>query len=191
MKIASQEKLTVWVAWTLALVLNALFSGLAIKIFLGNWHHSPQHKPGDFGVLIFVPLGLALLVWAIRETIVWTKFGKTFFVSEATIFPWGGPLEGNISFFRPAPASMGRQFRLRLSCIAQGDRTTYTLWQDSHPVDLAADGTLPVLFSLPLKIESPRVFILTPSISWRLKVKEVGGGFQSFAAEYILPVRPP
>ena len=90
---------------------------------------------------------------------------------------------------------MGRHFRLRLLCQVEQNssagtknRNTQTVWRDAHPVDIATDGTIPVLFSLPSEIK-PRMFIATfGRTTWKLKVNELGGGIRSFAGEYTIPV---
>jgi hypothetical protein len=85
---------------------------------------------------------------------------------------------------------MGRHFHLSLFYqvydVPGKPQQFETPWRDSHSVDIAPDGTIPVLFSLPTEIK--RKFIVRADrTEWKLKVKEVGGGFRSFAAEYVLP----
>jgi hypothetical protein len=186
MKIASSERETLRWAWRLAILFNVIYGVILILLL---WVHDfPNPKPIHIALLVFLAMGLALLVWAIRETVLWKAYGETLFLSEVDIFPWGGRLHGKISFPR-APASMGRHFRLSLFCegvLGVQGQQHYTAWHDSHSVDLAPDGIIPVLFSLPAEIN------LNPCYNgmiWKLNVKEIGGGFRSFAAQYLdLPV---
>jgi len=55
-------------------------------------------------------------------------------------------------------------------------------------VNISADGTIPVAFSLPETI-NPNAFVVDmgSQMVWDLRVNEIGGGLQSFAAEYVLP----
>jgi hypothetical protein len=191
MKIASSERETLRWAWRLAILFNVIYG---VILYLLLWVHDfPNPKPIHIALLVFLAMGVALLVWAIHETVLWKAYGETSFLSEVDIFPWGGRLHGRISFSR-APTSMGRRFRLSLFCIVEstpgGNQGSQTVWRDSHSLDIAPDGTIPILFSLPAETNR------NPSISyyrtiWKLKVKGVGGGVRSFSAEYILPVEEP
>ena len=188
MKIASSERETLRWAWRLAILFNVIYGFI---LFLILWLGITHLNPHDLVILIlvFLAMGGGLLIWAIRETVLWKAYGETFFLSEAHIFSWGGRLHGKISFPRTPPAPMVRRFRVSVFCEgilgAQGQQH-YTAWRDSHSVDLTPDGTIPVLFSLPAEINLNPCYM---SMIWKLKIKEIGGGFRSFSAQYIdLPV---
>ena len=191
MKIASLERRVFWWAWFGAILWNGilgfgLFSDLRNHILASRFTY---HQPQDLFGLMFPIIGVALLLWAIRQTVLWNVYGETFFSSDAEIFPLGGRLHGKIQFARPASTLTGRQFRLKLVCLIYNDsRNSYTAWSDFHSVDIAPDGTIPVLFSLPAEVK-PKAFImaLSSKMTWDLKVQEVGGGLRSFAGEYLIP----
>jgi len=172
----------------LAILFIAIYGTiLFLLLWIGDFANP---KPIHIALLIFLAMGLALLVWAFHETVLWKAFGETFFHSDAEIFPWGGRLHGSISLSR-TPASMGPHFRLSLCGTAEstpgGNQGSQTVWQDSHSVDIAPDGIIPVLFTLPAEVNRNPAIAYYRTI-WKLRVKEVGGGFRSFAAEYILPI---
>jgi hypothetical protein len=167
MKIPSSERKTMWGAWFLAFAWNGMLGFMLFALICD--HSLVYHKPKDLLALFFPAIGVALLLWAIRETVLWNVYGETLFISDAATCPWGSRLHGKISFSRPAPASMGRQFRLSLICqieqsssAGRKNRSTSTAWKDSHSVDIAHDGSIPVLFSLPVEVE-PRTFIIRPT----------------------------
>jgi hypothetical protein len=189
MKIASQERETLRWAWLLAILFNVIYGFI---IFLLLWLGITHLNPSNLAILLFVflAMGGGLLVWALRETLLWKAYGETFFLSDVDIFPWGGRLLGRISFSH-TPASMNRHLRLSLFCVVEstpgGNQGSQTVWSDSQSVDIAPDGTIPILFSLPAEVNRNPAILYYCTI-WKLKVKEVGGGFRSFAADYILPV---
>jgi hypothetical protein len=181
MKIVSTERKTLWWAWGAAIFVNAVFNLPCVWSFLSAWH-TGRLQPNQFGAVFFVAFSLAVLAWAIRETVLWENFGETYFLSDMDRILPGSQLQGRVAFSRARPASMGRQFRLRLSCVVNprgGGKeggSEVTIWSDSHLVDLAPDGTIPILFSLPTEVKRPFLNFDSGTI-WRLKIKELGRGF--------------
>jgi hypothetical protein len=193
MKVISSERKAFWGAWFGAVVWNGII-GFGL---LSDWRkHSLASKftynqPQDLIGIIFPIIGIALLLWAIRQTILWSAYGETSFVSDAEIFPLGGRLYGKIQFSHPVSALTVRRFRLELLYqvrIDNSNRNTPTAWSDVHSINLAPDGSIPVNFSLPAEVK-PTAFIVQAAtrLVWSLRVREIGGGLRSFAAEYILP----
>lgn len=186
MKITSLERKVLVGAWFAACLWNAF---IGFIIFM-EWRGHPPSSFGltysrDWPLLIFAAGGIALLAWAIRETVLWKIYGPTFFVSDMEIIRWASKIDGRILFPRPLPASIGRQFRLTLLCQYQDDKNLATVWQDAHLIDISGE-VIPVSFSLPTETK-PSPLVLPSRMILRLKAKEVEGGFQSFAAEYVLP----
>lgn len=64
---------------------------------------------------IFPVIGLCLFVWAVRETLAWFEFGKTWFELAGTPGVIGREVRGNIHARFPAIPDHG--IRLKLSCI--------------------------------------------------------------------------
>jgi hypothetical protein len=192
MKITSQEKNRLVVAWFWVCLWDGLFGFGGIMAWRANASLGAKAQPldaHDLFLLFFPAVGLAFLVWAIRQTVLWSTYGLTYFVSDVEIVPWAGKLDGRILFSRPLPASMGRSFKLSLICLYdQGSgksRETAIVWQDSHVADISADA-IPVSFSLPSETK-PNPLLMSSPMLLRLQVKEAEGGFRSFAAEYHLP----
>jgi hypothetical protein len=181
MKIPSLERRVFWFSWIAAVFWNG------ILVFGTIRSGFPYHGLKDLPALIFPAIGIALLLWAIRQAVLWSIYGQTYFVSDADSFPLGGTLDGKIQFSRSTPFASVRRFRLKLNYQIGTGKNSTVAWSDSRAVDMAPDGTIPILFRLPAEAK-PKAFVLSGvPIKWDLQVKEIKGGIKSFAAEYILP----
>jgi hypothetical protein len=195
MKITSQERSRLIGAWILASFWNGclVFAGVMIwRLSSTPGAAKPMHVQ-DLFLLLFPASGLALLLWAIRQTVLSSTYGPTYFVSEVETIPWAARLDGRILFSRPLHGSIGRKFKLTLACVydegAGKSRNVVVVWQDSHVIDLLGDA-IPVAFSLPTETK-PRPLLMASRMKLSLRVKEVGGGFRSFVADYFLPFEGP
>jgi hypothetical protein len=144
-------------AWVFAVLWNAVSAPIALLI--------PQQtlpeKPQTLLALIFPIIGVCLLIWAVRETVAWFEFGKTFFQMTTVPIVIGRDLRGAIQARFPKPPEHG--IRLKLSCVNRvvsgsgKDQTTREniLWRDEHtvsPAELYASPTgttVPVTFHVP------------------------------------------
>ena len=134
--------------------------------------------------LLFPLIGAGLLVWAIRVTLRWRRFGRTVFEMARVPGVVGGPLQGVIRIpSRFPPPEEG--FEITLGCVHRRvrgsgkNRSTRedVLWQDQRVLDRplrsgAQAGTiLPVIFAIPYDAEETRREPSDDQIVWRLRVR--------------------
>jgi hypothetical protein len=119
-------------------------------------------QPASLIALGFPMIGAALLVWAIRETLRWFEFGKTYFAMSTVPFAVGREVRGAIQTRFPRPPVHGIQ--LKLTCVNRtvtgsgNSQTTQEkiLWRDQKTIDpqelvLGPEGTtIPVNFHVPV-----------------------------------------
>jgi hypothetical protein len=191
MKIGALTRKNLWTAWLYAVLWNGSFGLLGCLIL----RHSNFKEASTLPALMFLLIGFGFLAFAFRESVRWHVYGQTFFISDADGFLLGGSLKGKIERSSNLRASLGRRFCLSLISLVDSkiERRTYTLRRDKTYIEVAFDGTIPVLFSLPAEISRNRLSCVSSEypIIWKLRVKGVDGGFFSFAAEYIVPVVSP
>jgi hypothetical protein len=173
--------------WCFALFWNAISSA----VFFGILNQANRGKV-IYIVLIFPLVGAGLLVWAIRQTLRWRRFGESIFNMTTLPGVIGGPFAGVICSARPLHRA--RQIRLRLACFkrdSSGDSTSEELqWEDeklfSGEVLQSGDG-IPVLFNIPF--DCPPTATLSPSLAivWRLEARALMPG-TAYAAQFEVPV---
>ena len=145
--------------WIFAIFWNAVSMPVA---FLVVTTAAKQKGPGAFVALLFPVAGVFLLVRAIRQTIAYFEFGKTYF--EMTTLPGviGRELKGQIQARFPHSPDHG--VHLRLSCVHRvttnsGNSSSTTesiLWRDEADLSSGqlcpgpAGATIPVSFRIPL-----------------------------------------
>jgi len=129
-----------------------------------------KNNPAVYIVLVFPAVGVYLLVRAIRQTIAFSEFGKTYFEMASVPGVVGGELKGSIQ--ARFPHSLDHGVHLRLSNVhrvttTSGDTSTTTetiLWRDE--ADLAPEQlfagpigtTIPVAFRIPSSVrETERI----------------------------------
>ena len=74
-----------------------------------------QQQPLSLIMLGFPMIGVALLVWALRETLRWFEFGKTYFEMESVPCVIGRELRGTIQTH--FPQTPGHGIQLKLTCV--------------------------------------------------------------------------
>jgi hypothetical protein len=107
----SKTKSTMISAWVFAVFWNLVSAPLLYFVPLSTF----QKKPAALVAFIFPVAGIGLLIWAVRETLAWFAFGKTYFEVMAIPAVIGRELRGNIYARFPRPPDHG--IRLKLSCI--------------------------------------------------------------------------
>jgi hypothetical protein len=122
-----------------------------------------------------------LLVRAIRETLAWFQFGKTYFQMTAVPLVIGREMRGAIQARFPKPPEHG--IRVKLSCVNRivtgsgKDQTTREniVWRDEHTVsarELYASPTgttIPVSFHIPLDARQTDCSNPRNSVLWLLE----------------------
>ena len=146
-------------AWISAILWNLV--SLPI-LFLVGPAAVKQKGPGVFIALVFAVAGLFLLVRAIRQTIAFFEFGKTYFEMSTVPGVIGRDLKGSIEARFPHSPDHG--VHLRLSCVRRitmgsGNSRSTTeniLWRDECDLNSAqlypgpSGTTIPVAFHIPL-----------------------------------------
>ena len=132
-EIRSNSRGAMWGAWIFAGFWNAVSAPL--PFLLVDEVMNKQNYVALVG-LLFPLVGMGLLVWAIRQTLEWRRFGRTPVVLDPFPGSIGGHVGGTIDL--PVPYSSTTHFRLTLTNISSyvtgsgknRSRTEKALWQD-------------------------------------------------------------
>jgi hypothetical protein len=133
------------------------------------------------GVLVFPAVGIGFLIWAIRETLRWMEFGKTYFELSAVPCIPGRELRGTIQTRFPHVPDHG--IRLKLSCVnhivsgsgngrSNQDKIVARLEKSVSPFEIYAGplgATIPVSFHLPVDVPETEGSNSSNSIRWLLE----------------------
>lgn len=187
-RVVAVNRQTMILAWVFALFWNAISSFV--------WIVLPEElAKGNKLVLIallFPLVGVGLLVWAVRSTLRWRRFGQSTFELAANPAPLGGQLCGLIA--SQHPFADARSIRLRLACIRRersGDSTQERLlWEDVKTLEADAvrsTGGIPVFFNLPAEGEPASSTNQLPQVIWRLDASAALPGID-YAARFEVPV---
>ena len=167
--IRSGDRGTVIALWLVAVVWNAVAGPL---LFVVPEEVADGNHLALIG-LIFPLVGLGLVVWAVRTSLRWRKFGT--------------------SVLQRAPASV----RLRLTCVARtrdsdGDTHDSLLWHDEASVPGPALRREPAGLAVPFAFAipgdaSPTDRESSPEIRWRLEARAAVAGVD-YASGFDVPV---
>lgn len=133
------------------------------------------------GVLVFPAVGIGFLIWAIRETLRWMEFGKTYFELSAVPCIPGRELRGTIQTRFPHVPDHG--IRLKLSCVnhivsgsgngrSSQEKIVARLEKSVSPFEIYAGplgATIPVSFHLPVDVPETEGSNSSNSIRWLLE----------------------
>jgi hypothetical protein len=189
-RIVSSGKPTAIGAWIFAGVWNAL--SLPVLIILVNEWMRWRNQMLLVGML-FPAIGVGLLVWAIRATARWLRFGDSVFEMSAVPGVVGGALQGTIRLSQPVRTTDG--FRLRLSCVnrvttgAGKNRSTveHILWTEDQRVEAGLGDRVAVAFYIPPDCRETASDNANNMVIWRLKVTAKDAGVD-YAAKFEVPV---
>lgn len=187
-RIEAGTRAAVLFPWIFALFWNGVSSGV--------WFVLPRELArGNRLVLIallFPLIGVGLLIWAVRATIRFRRFGKSFFELASTPVPIGGQIAGLISTQHPLEDA--ESVKLRLACVRReqsGDSTTeHLLWEDEKTLEADAirtTGGIPVFFNIPADAQPASPTLSLPRVIWRLQASAKVPGVD-YAAQFELPV---
>jgi hypothetical protein len=148
-------------------------------------------KPAALIALVFPLIGLGLLVWAIRETLRWRRYGESLFQLGTLPGALGGKLAGTVH--AKIHWCSATSVRTRLACVERVRRGKNTserlLWEDEHrlqPASLTGDS-IPVSFDIPQDGEPTSDVGFSARVRWRLEVSaEVRG--TDYHAQFEVPV---
>jgi hypothetical protein len=155
----SKTRTSMVAAWLFAIFWNAVSMPIAFLVLPAA---AKQKGMAAYLILIFPAIGIFLLVRAIRQTIAYFEFGKTFFEMSSVPGVVGRELKGVIQARFPHSPDHG--VHLRLSCVhrvttysGKSQSTTETiLWRDEADLSSAQlypcpiGTTIPVSFPIPL-----------------------------------------
>ncbi|MCB1021913.1 MAG: hypothetical protein KDC27_18415, partial [Acidobacteria bacterium] len=188
-RVDSDAKGVMWFAWIFALFWNGIS---AIPLIVG-WEELSD-EPWTLALVALFPLiGVFLLVWAVRATLRYRKFGVSRFELSTLPGVIGGRLAGRIETRLPEPPAAGVRLSLDSIRMVRSGKSTREklLWKDEQviPAGRLSRGwqgvSIPVEFRIPADAEesssgSRRCF-------WRLSATaEVAG--VDFQANFEAPV---
>lgn len=195
-RISSRTGASAAMLWVFGLVWCAISAPLAWKL---PEEVTRQGNPLIWLFLAFPLVGIGLLVWALRSTLRWRRFGSS--VLELKTLPGviGGRLEATLQLSAHLDAPEGME--LALECIHK--RTTgsgknrstheHILWQREHTVPRDAFGlgmtgtAVPVEFTVPYGCRATCGSDTDDEILWRVAAKaEVAG--VDYYARFEVPV---
>jgi len=131
--IRSGSRAAMWGAWAFAAFWNLVSAPLPFLLY-----DEVVNNGNTLALvgLLFTVIGIGLLVWAIRRTLEWRRFGLT----PLTLDPYPGAVGGHVggSIDTSLPLDSRQRFRVTLSCVhsyetGSGDdrtRRESVLWQD-------------------------------------------------------------
>ena len=194
--VMSGAKNTMVFAWFFSILWNLI--SLPLLFILLPEILEKGNYPALLG-LLFPLVGIGLLIWAIRETVEWRKFGKSVFRMNSVPGVIGGELSGTVNVaasFDPAQV-----FDASLTCINRrttgAGKTTSTtetvLWQEKiDPVrpfaqPEAMGSAVPVRFQIPYDCEQTNDTNPNNRILWRLEIHAAVAGID-YDAKFEVPV---
>lgn len=191
-EIQSDSRIAVYGAWGFALLWNAVSA--PIPFMLRDEIVKKENYPALIG-LLFPIVGIGLVVWAIRRTLEWKRFGNT----PVTLDPFPGSIGGNVggTIELNAPYLGTAPFIVTLSCIrsrrgSKNDRRESALWQDTAVAYTEAGlyGTRLIFrFDVPEGQPPSDIDKSGDYIYWRLNVKAEMPG-TDLDRDYEIPVFP-
>lgn len=185
-------------SWVMAL----LWNGFMLTLMVLFWD-DPEKKAALKVLSFFCLVGLGLLVWALRRTWAWLRFGGSVLELASTPGVIGGTLEGQIQ--TGVQALPTKPMRLVLSCIREtrvergtrGNRESdiirNTLWETDRSVSVGrlTQGlrglAIPVCIAIPHGLPSSDDSDTDNRIRWQLVVSCDLPGID-FRAEFLVPV---
>jgi len=188
-RITDGSRTQMWFAWGFSALWNLVcippaVVGVQSALRLGN--HAALLA------LLFPLVGAGLLVWAVRATLRYQRFGVSRFELTTLPAPVGHALEGMVR--TPAGLRPTEGFKVALSCIrrvttgsGRGRSTTeYVLWQDERQEPGTGTG-VPVAFAIPPDAAPCDATRSSDRTFWRLTVSAAVPGVD-YAATFEVPV---
>lgn len=175
----SQTKSEMIRAWIFAILWNLISTPILFVVP----QQQLEKQPASLVALAFPLIGIALLVWAARETLRWFEFGKTSFEMASVPCVIGRDVRGAIQTHFGRPPS--HPVHLKLTCVNRivtgtgKEQTTQEkiVWceeKDVSPEELSPgpEGTsIPVRFHLPVDARQTDTTNSRNSIHWQLEAE--------------------
>jgi hypothetical protein len=195
-RIVDSGRATMFTAWVFAAFWNLISFPTG---FLGVRAAIQEGKPAAFLALLFPLVGIGLLVWAVRLTLRYRKYG----VSRLELSTIPGVIGRTVTGMVRAPARMRPDggFQVTLSCVRRvttgsEDKSTSEsiLWQDERRVmgeptrtAAAMETHIPVAFRLPADAQPCDDTDSNNRVLWRLQLSAVVPGVD-YEAQFEVPV---
>jgi hypothetical protein len=192
-RIVSSAKKTLGFAWLFAVAWNAIAFPVAVMVLSQNVIRKGNYGPAF--ALVFPVIGVAILFWALRETLRWFRYGESVFEMASVPGVIGGALEGVIRLSRPIRPE--GPVRLRLNALSRtttgaGDSSSTSealLWQREETVEMDGGDAIPAAFLIPDDASPTTVIGSGNGILWRLEARARVPGMD-YAAQFEVPVFP-
>jgi len=174
--IRSSSKTAMWGAWAFAVFWNLISAALPFLIF-----EEVMQKGNHLALvgLLFPLIGVGLLVWAIRRTLEWRRFGP----APVTLDPFPGSIGGHVggTIDLKLPFDPAARFRLTLNNLhsyisgsgKNRSRKEEAVWQDSMPAhaEHGANGTRLIFrFDVPEGLNASDTDMDDSYHQWRLSL---------------------
>jgi hypothetical protein len=188
-RITDSARLALWGSWAFAILWNLASlpaAVVAVRVLLG------QGQRTALVALVFPAVGLGLLVWAVRATLRYRRFGVSQLELGTLPAVVGHSLDGTVRV--PAGLRPPEGFRLVLSCIRRESSgtgrsrstTERILWQEERRAMGGGTG-IPVAFAIPPDALPSDPRSAGDRVLWRLDVTgEVPG--VDYSAAFEVPV---
>jgi hypothetical protein len=195
-RVDDSSRATMWLAWVFAALWNLIsLPSAVLALRTAAW----KEKPAVLLILLFPAVGIGILLWAIRATLRYRRFGVSRLELGTRPGVIGHTLAGTVratTSLRPADG-----FQVALRCIrrvttgARNRSTTESiLWQEERRAvgqvvrDAAGMGTMiPVAFAIPPDARACDEGDSDDRILWRLEVSGSMPGID-YAATFEVPV---
>jgi len=177
-RVKSRTETNMIAAWVFAVIWNLVSWPIAISA-------APvavqQKSPGAYFVLLFPVIGVFLLIYAIRRTIAFVEFGKTYFEMASVPGVVGRELKGCIQARFPHSPDHGVTLRLssvhRYTTGSANTQTTHEniLWRTEAEVNSGqlspgpAGTTIPVAFHIPVGAQPTEKLNAQDEFLWLLE----------------------
>ena len=194
-RIQSAGRPTMIQAWTFALLWNLCSTPLLIMVLRG----SVERGLPTIVALLFPVAGAGLLIWAVRATLRYRRFGRSVFEMTQVPVPLGGRLSGRISTRLDRAPDAGVLLKLSNICrtvrsSGDGDSISESiLWREEHtvPAGLIEPGmegwTIPVAFQIPTDAVESTAVTQREGHLWRLDAEADVPG-TNFREQFEVPV---
>jgi hypothetical protein len=196
-RIADSSRASMLTGWILAAFWNLISFPTA---FLGVRAAIEEGEPAALLALLFPLVGIGLVVWAVRSTLRYRKYG----VSRLELSTVPGVIGRTLIGMVRAPASMKPEggFQVTLSCVrrvtTRSGKDTSTsetiLWQDERRVmgeptrtAAAMETHIPVAFRLPADAEPCNSTDSSNRVLWRLQLSATVPGVD-YESKFEVPV---
>ncbi len=196
-RIVDSSRATMFTAWVFTAFWNPISSPVG---FLGVRAAIQEGKPAALLALLFPLVGIGLLIWAVRSTLRYRKYG----VSRLELSTVPGVIGRTLTGMVRAPAKMQPDggFQVTLSCVRRvttrsGKNTSTSesiLWQEERLVPgepsrtaAATETHIPVAFRLPADAAACDDTDSNNRVLWRLRLSASVPGVD-YAAQFEVPI---